>query len=163
MPDGPEANVRYVTFSAGFFLIHLAAYLTAGLVSQTYSAHLYRGEGALLRPFLRDVARQPERQRQARIVLPAQLVRAVAMSVVLYPLLEPLGELSYLSRAGFLAGLMFVYTALASAVPFPNTIEGVVYLQRRFVTRDAFLRIQSESLLYSLMFAGFASWLLFPV
>jgi hypothetical protein len=56
---------------------------------------------------------------------------------------------------------MFVYSDLAAATPFPNTIEGLVFLRKRFITPDAFFRIQSEAILYSLLFGGFATWLLF--
>lgn len=61
----------------------------------------------------------------------------------------------------FLAGLMFVYTDLASATPFSNNIEGLVYLKRRFTTRDVFWRIQAEAVMYSVLFGAFAAWLLF--
>lgn len=53
-------------------------------------------------------------------MLPAQLVRGALLSVVLYPILTPLTELSFGTRFGFLSGLMFVYTDLAAATPFPN-------------------------------------------
>jgi hypothetical protein len=153
--------MRYVWFSLGFFLVHLGAYVVAGVVSQTYSRRIYQGPDAVLAPLLRDVADEAERRRQGLVMVPAQLLRALLMSVVLYPLLGPLGELSAPVLFAFLAGLMFVYTDLAAAVPFPNTIEGVVYLHPGFVGTDVFLRIQSEAVIYSFLFAGLATWLLF--
>ena len=47
---------------------------------------------------------------------------------------------------------MFVYADLASAVPFPNTLEGLVYLQPPYVSRPVFLRISVEAVVYSVAF-----------
>lgn len=94
-------------------------------------------------------------------MLPAQLLRALLMSVVLYPVLDALGELAYPARFAVLGGLMLVYADIASACPFPNTIEGLVYLRERFVNAGAFWRLQSEAVIYSVLFGGLAAWLLF--
>jgi hypothetical protein len=153
--------VRYVWFSAGFFAIHLAAYVLAGIVTQLWSKDIYHGPEALLHPVLRDVTEEAERQRQGKLMLPAQLVRALLMSVVLYPLLDALGELGYSVRALVLGGLMLIYADVASASPFPNTIEGLVYLRERYITASAFWRLQSEAVIYSLLFGPVAAWLLF--
>ncbi len=83
------------------------------------------------------------------------------MSIVLYPILEPLGDLPFGLRFAFLGGLMLVYADLASAVPFSNTIEGLVYMKKPFVRKDVFWTIESEAILYSLIFGFFSSWLLF--
>lgn len=154
--------MEYVGFSLGFFVIHLIAYVIAGVLNQQLlTRELYGGEGALLTAFLRDMDDPSEKQRSGRLMLPAQLARAVLMSIVLYPILDTLGELSYSVRFAFLAGLMFVYADLASATPFSNNIEGLVYLQRRFVRWSVFWRIQSEAIVYALLFGGAAAWLLF--
>jgi hypothetical protein len=102
-----------------------------------------------------------ESTRIGLVFLPAQLVRGVLMAIVLLPLLGPIGDLSFGIRVVFFTGLMFVYADLASAVPFPNTIEGLVYLEEKYVSRDAFLTIQFEAVLYSLLFGLSAAWLLF--
>jgi hypothetical protein len=153
--------VRYLWFSFGFFLIHLGSYVVAGVLTQLWSKDIYHGPSALLHPVLRDVSEEAERQRQSRLMLPAQLLRAALMSVVLYPLLDALGELAYPTRAAVLGGLMLIYADIASASPFPNTIEGLVYLRERYVTASAFWRLQSEALIYSALFGAFAAWLLF--
>lgn len=154
--------MEYVWFSLGFFLIHLAAYAVAGALNQNLlTRDLYGGEQALFSPFFRDMEDRAEAQRVARLMVPAQLARAVAMSVVLYPILGALGELPYGLRFAFLTGLMFVYADFASATPFSNNIEGIVYLKPKFTTRDVFLRIQSEAVVYSLLFGAIAAWLLF--
>jgi hypothetical protein len=156
------AVVEYVWFSLGFFLIHLGAYAVAGALNQQLlTKHLYGGEDALLAPFFRDMEDPEERRRSGRLMVPAQLVRALLMSVVLFPVLGAIGDLSYGVRFAFLAGLMFVYADVAAATPFSNNIEGRVYLQARFTSWDAFWRIQSEAVVYSLLFGGVAAWLLF--
>lgn len=154
--------MRYVWFSLGFFAIHLGAYVVAGVLNQQLlSKHIYGGQQALFASFFRDMDDPAERRRSGRVMIPAQLARALLMSVVLYPLLGPLGDLSYGLRFAFLGGLMFVYSDLASATPFANNIEGIVYLKPRFTTRDVFWRIQAEAVVYSLLFGSFAAWLLF--
>jgi hypothetical protein len=153
--------VGYVWFSLGFFAVHLGAYVVAGVLTQTWSKDIYHGPEALLAPVLRDVSEEDERRRQGRLMVPAQLVRALLMSVVLYPLIEPLGGLDYPVRLAVLGGLMLVYADVASASPFPNTVEGLVYLRSRFITPSAFWRLQSEAVIYSLLFGAVAAWVLF--
>jgi hypothetical protein len=72
------------------------------------------------------------------------------MSLVLYPVLGYLGGLPFGLQFAFLGGLMFVYTDFCSAVPFSNTLEGVVYMKRSFI-QQAFWKTQPESVLYSVM------------
>jgi ABC-type antimicrobial peptide transport system permease subunit len=55
---------------------------------------------------------------------------------------------------------MFVYADFASAIPFSNTIEGIVYLKKEFVKKRVFWTIQLEAILYSIMFGLLSAWLL---
>lgn len=152
----------YVWFTLGFFAIHLVAYVVAGVLNQQLlSKEIYGGEQPLFAPFFRNVDAPDERRRQGRLMIPAQLARAVLMAIVLFPLLPAIGDLSFGVRFAFLAGLMFVYTDLAAATPFANNIEGLVYLKPRFTTRDVFWRIQAEAIVYSLIFGVSAAVLLF--
>lgn len=153
--------MRYVWFSLGFFAVHLGAYVLAGVVTRLYSRDIYHGDSAALQGLVRDVSTDAEKQRQGLLMVPAQFVRAVLMSVVLYPLLGALGDLGFGVRFAVLGGLMFVYADLAAATPFPNTVEGWVYLEPRLLRRDVVIRISSEAILYSVVFGGFAAWLLF--
>jgi hypothetical protein len=154
--------LEYLVFSLGFFVIHLVVYMAAGWFTLRYvSGHLYQGEGALLTTFMRDASDPRESAGLMGRLLAAQVVRALLMSVVLYPLLGPIGELSFELRALLLGGLMFVYADLASAVPFSNTLEGLVYLKPRFVSRPVFLRISVEAIVYSVAFGLLAGWFLF--
>ena len=153
--------MEYVWFSLGFVAIHLGVYIVAGALTLQFTKDLYTGDNALFTPFLRDVQVPEEKTRQGIVIWPAQLARGLLMSIVLYPILGPLAELSPGARFGFLAALMFVYTDLAAATPFSNNIEGLVYLKKRFTRPDAFWRIQSEAILYSTLFGALATWTLF--
>jgi hypothetical protein len=64
-------------------------------------------------------------------------------------------------RFAVLAGLMFVCADRASATPFVNNIEGLVYLEPRFTSPQVFWRIQVEAVMYSVLFGALAAWLLF--
>ena len=151
----------YVWFSLGFVALHIGAYIAAGAVTLQFTRDLYAGDSALFAPFLRDVDVPQEKKRQGLVMWPAQLTRGLLMSIVLYPILGPLAELSLAARFGFLATLMFVYADLAASTPFSNNIEGLVYMKKRFVRPDVFWRIQSEAVLYSILFGGIAAWTLF--
>ena len=102
-----------------------------------------------------------ESSRIAGLLLPSQFIRGVLMSVVLYPVLPYLEELSFGMQFLFTGGLMFVYADFSSAVPFSNTIEGLVYLKREFVEKKVFWTIQLESIIYSILFGLLSAWLLF--
>lgn len=84
-----------------------------------------------------------------------------AVSVIATGAGDPIGRLPYEGRFAFLAGLMFVYADLAAATPFSNNIEGLVYLRPEFTTRDVFVRVASEAVVYSVLFGAVAGWLLF--
>lgn len=152
--------VDYAIFVAGFTVIHTVAYTVAGLIELQFAEYIYHGEERHV-DFVRDMTIPEESTRIGRVFLPAQLVRGVLMAIVLLPLLNAIGDLTFVIRVVFLAGLMFVYADLASAVPFPNTIEGLVYLEEEYVHRDAFLTIQFEAVVYSLLFGLLTGWFLF--
>jgi len=82
------------------------------------------------------------------------------MSLVLYPILPYLKELSFGMQFLFMGGLMFVYADFSSAVPFSNTIEGLVYLKKTFVKKKVFWTIQFEAILYSTLFGLLSAWII---
>jgi hypothetical protein len=151
----------YLVFSLLFFLIHFVCYLVAGVIDLQLAKKLYGGKDRLYKSFFRNMSEKKESNRIARLLIPSQFVRAVAMSMVLYPVLPFLGDLSYGVRFLFMASLMFVYADFASAVPFSNTVEGLVYLKKKFVEKKVFWTIQLEAILYSLMFGSLSALLLF--
>jgi hypothetical protein len=83
------------------------------------------------------------------------------MSLVLYPVLPMLGGISFAGRFVFFFGLMFIYTDFAGAVPFPHNIEGFVYMRSQYLKKGKTWKLYFEIVLYSMLFALFAAWLLF--
>lgn len=150
-----------ITFSLLFAGIHVVCYVIAGVIDLQLAKGLYMGKDRLYRAFFRDMKDERESRRVGKLLIPSQVARGLIMSVVLLPILPYLHELSFGMRFAFLAGLMFVYADFASAVPFSNTIEGLVYLRKEFVEKRVFWTILFESVLYSMMFGGLGAWLLF--
>lgn len=152
--------MQYLQFSFWFIVIHTVAYTAAGIIALQLSKDLYEEKNRLL-DYLRDMSDPQESSHVSRWFIPAQLVRGLLLSIVLYPILSLLGELSFGLRFLFLAGLMFVYTDLAAAVPFSHNLEGFVYLKRRYLKREFFWKLYLEMVIYSLIFGAAASWFLF--
>lgn len=150
----------YIRFSVLFTLIHTGAYFIAGLLAYRISRDLYKGENRLL-DFVKDMSDRAEHARVARLTLPLQLVRGLVLSIVLYPIVGSIGEMRYVPRFLFLAGLMFVYTDFASAIPFPHNIEGRIYLKERYLKNAVFWKLQFEMIVFSLIFGSVSSWILF--
>jgi hypothetical protein len=152
--------MEYVKFSLLFVLVHTGSYFIAGSLAYRISRDLYQGENRLL-DFLKDMGDKSENARVAKLTLPSQLLRGFLLSVVLYPIMGLMGDLSYLLRFVFLASLMFVYTDFASAIPFPHNIEGFIYLKDRYLKKSAFWKLQFEMIVFSLLFGLVSSWILF--
>jgi hypothetical protein len=152
--------MEYIKFSLLFMLVHTGAYFIAGMLAYRISRDLYHGENRLL-DFLKDMSDPAENAHVAKLTFPLQLARGLVLSIVLYPILGLLGDLSYALRFVFLAGLMFVYTDFASAVPFPHNIEGVIYMKERYLKKSAFWKLQSEMIVFSLLFGAVAAWIVF--
>lgn len=152
--------MEYLVFSFWFMLIHTAAYMLAGMLALRISKDIYEGKSRLM-DYLRDMSVEDESKHVQKWVFPSQLLRGLLISVVLYPVLAPLGEMGFGLRFAFLAGLMFVYTDLACAVPFPSNIEGFVYMKERFFKKSTFLKFQFEMIIYSLILGFLTSYFLF--
>ncbi|MFO7710214.1 MAG: hypothetical protein R6V53_00450 [Candidatus Woesearchaeota archaeon] len=141
----------YIRFSLVFVLAHTLCYVLAGVLDLQLAKKIYSGKDRLFKS-LRDMNDPEESRRIARLLVPSQVARGLLMSIVLYPILPYLLELSFLTRFIFISSLMFIYTDFSSAVPFSNTIEGIVYLKKEFVQKKVFWTIQLEAIMYSLMF-----------
>ena len=152
--------IEYVYFSLLFFLIHLVCYVIAGVIDLQLAKRIYSGKNRIFKLFFRNMEDDKESNRIAKLLIPSQLIRAILMSLVLYPILPFLKELSFETQFIFMASLMFVYADFASAIPFSNTIEGIVYLKKEFVRQSVFWTIQLEAILYSLMFGLLSAWIL---
>lgn len=153
--------VVYLRFSFVFAILHILCYIIAGIIDFQLAQKMYVGKDRLYKAFFRDMKDTKERARIAKLLIPSQLLRGILMSVVIYPILPYLSELSFGLRFLFLFGLMFVYADFGSAIPFSNTIEGLVYLKKEFVKKSVFWTIQLEAIIYSVLFGLLSGWLLF--
>ncbi|MFO7736195.1 MAG: hypothetical protein R6W70_08285 [bacterium] len=151
----------YLIFTLLFFVIHFVCYITAGVIDLQLAKGMYSGKGRLYKSFFRDMDDKDESMRIAKLLIPSQFVRAILMSVVLYPLLPFLKEQSFFMQFFFMSTLMFVYADFGSAIPFSNTIEGIVYLKKEFVAKKIFWTIQLEAIIYSIMFGLLSGLFLF--
>lgn len=152
--------MQYLMFSFWFIIIHSFAYTIAGMLALKISKDLYEEKNRLL-DFLRDMSDESESNHVSRWFIPAQILRGLLMSIVLYPILGLLGELSFVSRFIFFSGLMFVYTDFACAVPFPNNIEGFIYIKRRYQRKKFFGKLYFEMIIYSIIFGFLSAYFLF--
>jgi hypothetical protein len=149
--------ILYIKFSFLFFAAHFVSYLIAGVIDLQLAKNMYKGKDRLYMGFFRDMENKEEASRVAKLLLPSQFVRAVLMSFVLYPILPFLIALPFWTKFFFMGGLMFIYADFSSAIPFSNTIEGLVYLKREFVEKKVFWIIQLEAILYSVLFGLFSA------
>jgi hypothetical protein len=147
--------VQYLIFTLLFILIHTIAYTVAGAVALRFSKDIYEGENRLF-DFLRDM-NSPEGQAVSRWFLPAQLLRGLLLSIVLWPILGLLGQLPFGLQFLFFTGLMFFYTDFAGAVPFAGNIEGYVYMKEKYLNKTSFWKMQAEMLIYSPLFGLLAA------
>ncbi len=150
----------YILFSLLFFVIHLVCYIIAGVIDLQLARKVYSGKNRLFKSFFRNMEDKKESKRIAKLLIPSQFIRAVCMSLVMYPILPFLKDMTFGMQFIFMSSLMFVYADFASAIPFSNTIEGIVYLQKKFVKKKVFWTIQLEAILYSIMFGLFSAWIL---
>ncbi len=151
----------YLKFSLIFFIIHFVCYIIAGAIDFRLAKKMYSGKDRLYQSFFRNMEDKKEVARIGKLLIPSQIIRALLMSIVLYPVLPFLKELSFIMQFLFMGGLMFVYADFASALPFSNTIEGLVYLKKEFVAKKVFWIIQLEAIIYSLLFGLLSALFLF--
>ena len=154
--------MEYLKFSFWFIVIHTVVYTIAGAFALRLTGKdFYEGKKRSL-DFLRDMSDANESKHVQKLFIPAQFLRGLLMSIVLFPILGQLGELSFVLRFAFISGLMFVYTDFASAVAFPNNIEGYIYMKKdRYFKKGAFWKSHIEMIVYSLIFGALVSWFLF--
>ena len=152
--------MQYLMFSFWFIIIHTFAYTIAGMLALKISKDLYEEKNRFL-DFLRDMSDKNESKHVSRWFIPAQILRGLLMSIALYPILGLLGGISFMLRFVFFGSLMFIYTDFASAVPFPNNIEGFVYMKHRYQRKELFGKLYFEMIIYSLVFGFLTAYFLF--
>lgn len=153
-------KINYLIFSFWFIIIHTFSYTFAGALALRISSDLYEEQKRLI-DYVRDMSVESDKSHVEKWFLPAQIVRGLLMSMVLYPILGSLGETSYFLRVIFLSSLMFVYTDVGSAIPFPHNIEGLVYMKPKYLNRRAMGKLYLEMVIYSIVFGLLTGWFLF--
>ncbi len=144
--------MNYPIFSTLFIISHTSAYFIAGIIAYNISQDLYQGKNRLL-DYLVDPNQEGEAKFTLKKVLPAQIIRSLLMSIILYPLLGAITKLSFTIKFLFFTGLMLIYTDLTSTPPFPSNIEGLVYMKPKYIKKKTFWKTQTEMIIYSTIFA----------
>jgi len=152
--------MEYIMFSFWFMLVHVGAYMLAGILALRISKDIYEGRQRLM-DYLRDMSDEKERKVVEKLVIPGQVFRGILLSVPLYFLIGPLGEMAFFPKFGFIFSLLFIYTHISSAAPCPDNVEGFIYLKDRYFSKKAFLKFQMEMVIYSLLASIFAAGFLF--
>ena len=150
--------MEHFVFIVLFTLIHAFAYTVAGATALRISPDMYREKGRVL-DYLRDMSDDTESVHVTKWFLPAQLVRGVLMAIVLLPIAGLLGDISFLARFAFFAGILIIYADFASAVPFNGNIEGFVYMKPRYLASHKTWKLYVETVMYAILVAALASLL----
>lgn len=150
----------YLIFIVGFTVIHTVAYVVAGAVDLKISENLYSGEDRLV-DFHRNMSNKKQSSHVEKYFIPAQLVRGFLMAIVLLPIFGMLGDISFILRFAFLAGIMIIYADLASANPFSHNIEGFVYLKEGYIDTKFLPVLYFETFTHGILFGLLSAWLLF--
>lgn len=143
--------MEYVKFSLVFIMVHVVSYTIAGVIALKFSKDIYESKKRHC-DFLRDMSEQEENKRVSILFIPAQLLRGLLMSIVLFPLLNTLIEFNFISKFIFFVGLMFIYTHIAAVSPFIDNIEGFVYFKKAYFKKEYFLKFQIEMIIYCIIF-----------
>ena len=140
-------------FSAGFIGIHTIAYMLAGMI--TYPI-VHKGH-PIYRYYLRR-EEEKEWSKAMKLLLPIQLLRGLLLSLVFFPILDYMKEMSIGINSVFLFGILFIVGGLASQIPFPGNLEGFVYIRDQF--QKGRLKFHIEDLIYCPIVAVAVSLLL---
>lgn len=151
--------MQYLLFSFWFIVIHTASYTIAGAAALRFSGDLYRGKDRLY-DFHRDMDDPSESKHVQKWFLPAQLLRGLLFSVVLYPALGVLSGLSFPLAFLFVFGLLFVFNDMGCANPFPHNIEGMVYMRDRYLRKRKLWKLYFETFVYALLGGLGVAWLI---
>ena len=145
---------EYVVFSAGFIVIHTIAYMLAGMITYTI---VHKGH-PIYRYYLRREEEEKELSKAMKLLLPTQLLRGLLLSLVFFPILNYMKDMSLLMNSVFLFGVLFIVGGLASQIPFPGNLEGFVYIRDQF--QKGRMKFHIEDLIYCPIVAVAVSLLL---
>ena len=143
--------MEYIKFSLFFILSHTISYTIAGAIALSISKDIYESKSRHC-DFLRDMSDEDERKYVSTYFIPAQILRGALMSIILFPLLSSIADLSFCVSIIFFGSLMFVYTHIAAVSPFIDNIEGYVYFKKDYLMKKYFIKFQLEMVLYCILF-----------
>lgn len=143
--------MNYIKFSLLFILIHGVSYIVAGVLALKISKDIYESKSRHCN-FLRDMSESEESKHVQIMFLPAQILRGLLMSIVLFPVLNTIKQLPFTLKLTFFGSLMFIYTHIAAASPFIDNIEGFVYFKKNYLIKKYILKFQMEMVIYSILF-----------
>ncbi|WCL49367.1 hypothetical protein [Leptospira sp. GIMC2001] len=119
----------YCRFILKYTLAHIPTYLFFGILGYTFVNHdFYIGSEPVFASFL-VTPNQPELWNSARIwMIPAQFLRALIIGSTMFLIRESLFQSSFYQRTFIVFCIYSLVGGLASDVPAPGTIEGLVYM-----------------------------------
>ena len=139
-------------FILWFELAHIIAYIVAGVIALSISKDIYEDKNRLC-TFMRDMKNPKENKRIGMLFIPAQILRALLMSLVLLPVVDYLITFSFFQQFIFFSSLMFIFTHIAAVSPFIDNIEGLVYFKKEYIKKGTFIKFQLEMIIYSVIFS----------
>lgn len=141
---------RFAIFASKVVSAHVTTYFLAGAIAYPLlTKEYYVGQNPIFAVFLRTEADADLWGHVVRWFLPAQILRGLLISAVLYPLFDTLRTWTFTKRWFLISGLIIGLGFWAAAVPAPGTIEGMIYM-RPFITPYVHLRVQPENVLQGL-------------
>ncbi len=138
---------RFAIFTSKVVSAHVTTYFLAGAIAYPLlTKGYYVGPNPVFAAFLRTEADTQLWGHVVRWFLPAEILRGLLISFVLYPLFDVLKTWAFAKRWLLISALLVGLGFWAAAFPAPGTIEGMVYM-RPFITPAVHLRVQPENIL----------------
>jgi hypothetical protein len=148
---------RFAAFATKVVSAHVTTYFLAGAIAYPLlTKKYYVGQNPIFAAFLRTEADPELWAHVGRWFLPAEILRGLLISLVLYPLFDVLKAWTFTKRWLLISALLVGLGFWAAAVPAPGTIEGMIYL-RPFITPAVHLHVQPENILQGLALAFFVA------
>jgi len=141
-----------IKFILWFELANIVAYIVTGVIALSLSKDIYEDKDRLC-TFMRDMKNPKENKRIGMLFIPAQILRALLMSLVLLPVVDYLITFSFFQQFIFFSSLMFIFTHIAAVSPFIDNIEGLVYFKKEYIKKGTFIKFQLEMIIYSVIFS----------
>jgi len=100
---------EYLIFSAGFTVIHIIAYMLAGMITYPF---VHKGH-PIYDHYLRK-EEEEEWSKTMKLLLPTKIASGVLLSLVFFPVLSFLNDQSIQLNLTFIFGVLFIVGGLAS-------------------------------------------------